>query len=55
MFYYRPAIIGSPLNLYGAEFNFFYSLHTIPSIGFEVKLGGKSLYFSGDTFFDKIE
>jgi hypothetical protein len=55
LFYYRPATIGASLNIYGAEFNFFYSLHTIPCIGFEVFMGSKSLFFSGDTFFDKAE
>ena len=50
--YYRPAIIGIPLNIYGAYFNFFYAMHTIPSLGFSVKLENKSIYFSSDTFFD---
>lgn len=36
MFIFRPAIIGTSLNIYGAKFKFFYALHTIPSIGFEV-------------------
>eukprot|EP00743_Colponemidia_sp_Colp-15_P007608 GILK01008231.1.p1 GENE.GILK01008231.1~~GILK01008231.1.p1 ORF type:complete len:784 (+),score=143.48 GILK01008231.1:66-2417(+) len=49
LFVFRPASIGRALKLHGAEFNFFYSLHAIPCIGFEVYFGGKSIFFSGDT------
>ncbi|CAD8147244.1 unnamed protein product [Paramecium pentaurelia] len=52
LFIFRPVIIGIPLNIYGAYFNFFYAMHTIPSLGFSVKLENKSIYFSSDTFFD---
>lgn len=52
LFNFRPAIIGSPLILNGASFNFFYSLHSIPCIGFTIKYCGKSIYFSGDTYYD---
>ena len=51
MFIFRPAIIGTTINIYGGKFKFFYSLHTIPCIGFEVEVDGKSIYFSGDTFY----
>lgn len=50
-FVYRPVTIGSSINIAGAEFRFFYSFHSIPCIGFEVSFLGKSLYFSGDTFY----
>ncbi|KAJ0397474.1 hypothetical protein P43SY_006158 [Pythium insidiosum] len=36
----------------GAEFRFFYSLHSIPCVGFEVKYGDKRIVFSGDTLND---
>ncbi|MHB2016831.1 MAG: cyclic nucleotide-binding domain-containing protein [Candidatus Xenobia bacterium] len=49
LFRYRPVTIGSPIRIHGAEFRFFYSLHSIPTIGFEMFYGGKSLVFSGDT------
>jgi CRP-like cAMP-binding protein len=32
----------------GAEFYFFYSLHSIPCVGFQVKYGDKKIVFSGD-------
>lgn len=48
MFRFRPVRIGEPVRLRGAEFRFFYSLHSIPCIGFEVQLGGKGMVFSAD-------
>lgn len=36
----------------GGKFTFFYALHTIPSMGFEVEVEGKKLFFSSDTFYD---
>lgn len=35
LFSFKPAIVGDFVNIYGAEFRFFYSIHTIPCIGFE--------------------
>jgi phosphoribosyl 1,2-cyclic phosphodiesterase len=52
LFIFRPVIIGTSLNIYGANFDFFYSMHTIPSLGFSVRLEKKSIYFSSDTFYD---
>lgn len=52
LFKFRPVIVGAPLSLNGATFRFFYSLHSIPCLGFEVFLQDKSIFFSGDTFFD---
>lgn len=49
---FRGVKIGHPVNIYGAKFNFFYSFHSIPAIGFDVEYLGKSFYFSGDTYFD---
>ncbi len=49
LFRFRPVTIGSPIRIHGAEFHFFYSLHSIPTIGFEMFYGGKSIVFSGDT------
>jgi len=40
------------LEVNGAKFNFFYSLHVIPCIGYECRFKGKTVYFSGDTYFD---
>ncbi|CAD8146794.1 unnamed protein product [Paramecium pentaurelia] len=55
LFIFRPAILGVPLNIYGAEFEFFYAFHSIPCIGFRVKYQNKSIYFSGDTFYDPVK
>ncbi|GAM27326.1 hypothetical protein SAMD00019534_105010 [Acytostelium subglobosum LB1] len=52
LFIFRPVIIGEPMNIAGAELKFFYTIHTIPTISFEVFFGGKSIYYSGDTCFD---
>jgi len=45
---HRAAIIGAPLRLQGADFYFFYTLHTIPCIGFRVEWRGRSMAFTGD-------
>jgi len=52
LFSYRPVLIGRPVRVNGAEFHFHYSLHSIPCVGFTVKLLDKSIYFSGDTFYE---
>ena len=39
----------------GAEFRFFYSLHSIPCVGFEVKYGDKRIVFSGDHLNDVVK
>jgi len=45
---YKPAIIGEDLRFQGATFKFFYSLHSIPCVGFRVEWRGRSMVFSGD-------
>ncbi|KAF2068513.1 hypothetical protein CYY_010160 [Polysphondylium violaceum] len=52
LFVFRPVMIGEPMIISGAEFRFFYTIHTIPTISFEVFYGGKSIFYSGDTCFD---
>ena len=32
--------------------NFFYSFHSIPCLGFTAHFENKSIYFSGDTFYN---
>lgn len=51
-FAFNPVKIGEPVRVRGAEIAFFYTLHSIPTIGFEVFYGGKSLAFSADTLWD---
>ena len=52
LFVFRPVSVGGPLRILGAEFRFFYTLHAIPTIGFEVWCGGKSFAYSADTLYD---
>jgi CRP-like cAMP-binding protein len=51
-FSFHPIKIGEPIPVHGGELRFFYTLHSIPTIGFEVLYGGKSLAFSSDTLYD---
>ncbi len=43
LFVFRPVLLGEPMRVNGGEFRFFYSIHTIPCIGFEVYYGGKEI------------
>jgi phosphoribosyl 1,2-cyclic phosphodiesterase len=52
LFIFRPVTIGAPARIHGAELRFFYSLHSIPTIGFEAFLGGQSFFYSADTLYD---
>lgn len=54
-FTFRAARVGEWLPLLGGSLRVFYSFHTIPTIGFQVRFGGKSLVYSGDTFFHPEE
>ncbi|ETV80522.1 hypothetical protein H257_06784 [Aphanomyces astaci] len=45
---FRRVRINDPTNIRGATFRFFYSLHSIPCVGFEVTYGSKRIVFSGD-------
>jgi CRP-like cAMP-binding protein/phosphoribosyl 1,2-cyclic phosphodiesterase len=49
---YRPVPIHKPVYINGAEFVFNYTLHSIPCIQIEARLGGKSLVYSSDTLND---
>ncbi|MEZ0230899.1 MAG: cAMP/cGMP-dependent 3',5'-cyclic-AMP/GMP phosphodiesterase [Planctomycetota bacterium] len=53
-FIFRPIKIGAPIRVHGAELRFFYTLHSIPTVGFEAYYGGKSLVFSADTLYDPL-
>ena len=48
IFEFRPVVIGSSMRIRGAEFSFFYGLHSIPCIGFKASFAGESIAFSGD-------
>ncbi|KAH7461881.1 hypothetical protein PRIC1_006040 [Phytophthora ramorum] len=45
---HRLVRINDLTQIRGAEFRFFYSLHSIPCVGFEVTYGDKKIAFSGD-------
>ena len=44
-----PCQVGVPIPFHGAYFKIFYSMHTIPCIGFEVICGDRSIVYSADT------
>jgi CRP-like cAMP-binding protein/phosphoribosyl 1,2-cyclic phosphodiesterase len=52
LFDFVPVQVGAPMTLEGAEFLFRYTLHSIPTIGFEVHYGGRSFSYSSDTLND---
>lgn len=51
LFNYRAIYLGEPNYWKGATFNFFYSLHSIPCLGFRINFRGKSMVYSADTFY----
>lgn len=53
LFVPRPAIVGDLTAVYGGYIEFFYSLHSIPCVGFVAHCNGKSLIYSGDTYNDE--
>lgn len=52
LFVFRPAQIGQKIAVYGGHLEFFYSLHSIPCVGFAAYCNGKSMVYSGDSFND---
>lgn len=52
LFEFRPITIGRRLNIIGGKFLFKYTLHPIPTLGFEVDFQTKSFYYSCDTLYD---
>jgi CRP-like cAMP-binding protein/phosphoribosyl 1,2-cyclic phosphodiesterase len=47
-----PVPIHQPYRIHGGAFVFEYTLHSIPTIRFEVFYGGKSIVYSSDTLYD---
>jgi len=39
LFVFRPVVIGCKMKILGGAFEFFYSFHVIPCIGFSVEFG----------------
>lgn len=52
LFKFHPINIQVPIRINGGEFRFFYTLHSIPTIGFEVYFQGKSFVNSSDSMYD---
>jgi CRP-like cAMP-binding protein/ribonuclease BN (tRNA processing enzyme) len=51
-FSFHPVRIGTPVHVRGGELWFRYTLHSIPTIGFDAFYGNRSLTISGDTLYD---
>ncbi len=51
-FSFHPVRIGAPVHVRGGELWFKYTLHSIPTIGFEAFYGNRSISISGDTLYD---
>ncbi|MBT3221290.1 MAG: cyclic nucleotide-binding domain-containing protein [Proteobacteria bacterium] len=49
---FDPLPLQRPMRIFGGRFIFNYSLHSIPTIGFQVWVGGSSLVYSADTLYD---
>jgi len=52
LFHFHPISLQVPIRINGGEFRFFYTLHSIPTIGFEVYYQGKSFVNSSDSLYD---
>jgi CRP-like cAMP-binding protein/ribonuclease BN (tRNA processing enzyme) len=51
-FSFYPVRIGAPVHVRGGELWFRYTLHSIPTIGFDAFYGNRSISVSGDTLYD---
>ena len=52
LFDFQPLLVGPALNILGARFRFWYTLHPIPTLGFECEHRGKRFAYSCDTLYD---
>jgi len=48
LFDFQPVRIGKPLFIHGGMFDMFYSLHSIPAIGFRIEFQNQSMTYSSD-------
>lgn len=51
LFHFHPVTLQVPIRINGGEFRFFYTLHSIPTIGFEIYYQGKSFVYSSDSLY----
>ncbi len=52
LFDFQPLLVGPRINILGARFRFWYTLHPIPTLGFEAEYKGKTFAYSCDTLYD---
>lgn len=52
LFDFQPLLVGPAVNILGARFRFWYTLHPIPTLGFEAEFRGKRFAYSCDTLYD---
>ncbi|MBN1409273.1 MAG: cAMP/cGMP-dependent 3',5'-cyclic-AMP/GMP phosphodiesterase [Spirochaetales bacterium] len=48
LFSFHPIYIGKPVFIHGGKFKMFYSLHSIPAMGFTVNFQNQSMVYSSD-------
>ncbi len=48
LFNFHPVKIGSPIYINGGKFDFFYTLHSIPTIGFRMEFQNQSFVYTSD-------
>jgi CRP-like cAMP-binding protein len=48
LFDFRPVYIGKPVYIHGGRFRFYYTLHSIPTIGFTLRFQDQSFVYSSD-------
>ena len=48
LFTFRPVFMGRPFYLHGGAFNIFYSVHSIPTMGFQLEFQRKTFVYSSD-------
>lgn len=52
LFNFHPLVVGHSINVGGGQFTFRYTLHPIPTLGFELTFQGKTFAYSCDTLYD---
>ena len=48
LFSFQPIYVGRPVTIHGGEFDIFYALHSIPTMGFRLRFQGRSFVYSSD-------
>jgi len=48
LFNFKPVKVGQPFYIHGGRFDIFYTLHSIPAIGFNLKFQDQSFVYSSD-------